>query len=122
MFPGGKTSPEEFGLWIVEQVVGKLDPRIKQMLKEAPTKLYDILRQTPQGPVQQQVSLPQMLAELTDAMRVQSYFSSEGLKLSAEQLKLDVELLKEVKLLTAELKRSRKLAKSMALEADDEDA
>ncbi len=114
MFPGGKTTPEEFGIWIVEQVTGKLSPQIKQMLREVPTKLFDVVRQTPTGPTQQQVSLPQMLAELTDATRVQSYFSSE-------QLKLSTELLKETKLLREELKKSRTLAKKMAYEDDEEE-
>lgn len=113
MFPDGKTTPEAFAIFLAEQVVGKLSPQIKQFLREAPTKLYDVLRQTPQGPAQQHVSLPQMLAELTDAMRVQSYFSSE-------QLKASTELLKETKLLRDELKKSRTLAKKMAYEEEDE--
>lgn len=114
MFPDGKTTPEAFAIFLAEQVVGKLSPQIKHFLREAPTKLYDVLRQTPQGPVQQQVSLPQMLAELTDAMRVQSYLSSE-------QLKANSELLKEARLLREELKRSRNLAKKMAYSDDDEE-
>ena len=118
---GSKTTPESFGNWLADVLLAKLNPAIKQMLREAPTKLYDIIRQTPTGPVQQQVSLSQMMAELTDALKVQSYFSSEELKLKVEQLRVQTELLKETKLLTAELKKSRKLAREMALDQEEEE-
>lgn len=118
MFGDGKTTtPESFGNWLADVLVGKIAPVIKQAMKEQPdrpTPQYTVLRQTSTGPVPQQTSLPQMLAELTDVMRVQSYFSSE-------QLKVDVETLKEIKALTTELKLSRKLAKKMALENEEED-
>jgi hypothetical protein len=72
--PGPQTTPEAFGQFlaslITPQVVAQVTDKVKAALRDVPTKLYEVFRQTPVGPTPQQISLPQALVELTDTLKI----------------------------------------------------
>lgn len=69
MFPPPMT-PEAFVKQIAEAAANSVLSGVKTLLSEKPPQWYDVTRQTQTGPVQQKVQLPQMLAELTDTLKV----------------------------------------------------
>jgi hypothetical protein len=68
----GGVTPELFGKFLADmitpQVVNAVGEKVKAALREAPAKMWDVVRQTPAGPVKKQVTLAAIIAELTDQM------------------------------------------------------
>ncbi len=118
MFPNSqpsKMTPEAFVGQIAEAVLAG----VKTTLNDRPPQWYDIQRQTPTGPIAQKVQLPQILAELTDTLKVNNellrYFI--GLQQQVGQV---------TEALKIELEENRKLAvkvtkKNKRKFAEDED-
>lgn len=94
----GQTTPEMFAQLleklITPGVAEKVINGVKTLLREAPTKLYDVFRQTPTGGVPQSISLPQALVELTDQLKIQNELQRYAIQVSER--------------LTAELQENRK--------------
>ncbi len=66
-------TPEVFVQQIAEAAAASVLNGVKTILNDRPPQWYDVTRQTPTGTVQQKVQLPQMIAELTDVMKVNIY-------------------------------------------------
>ena len=111
--------PEEFIARIASVVVSDM----KKFHAERPEQKYMVHRQTPNGPVTQQVSLPQMLAELTDALRVQNDLKKYEFTLTQkmgqviEDLKIELE---ENRKLAAKITKSNKRKKEEDEDDDDD--
>lgn len=88
--------PEEFVKVLAEKVGKIVTDGVTQMLRDKPNVKYDVVRQTPQGPVATKVELSQILAELTDAMKVANDLARMGIQSTA--------------VLVSELQEHRKLA------------
>lgn len=91
-------TPEAFVSQIASAAAALVTDSVKTILTDRPPPWYDVTRQTAAGPVQQKVQLPQMIAELTDAVKVNNdllrYFIglqtqvgqvTEGLKIEMEK-------------------------------------
>lgn len=78
---GAPFSPEEFAKYLSKIITTEVSERVgatvKQFLKEAPVKLYEVLRRTSAGQKTQQVSLPQALVELTDELKIDNELKRE---------------------------------------------
>ncbi len=70
----------------MDATAAKVGAAVQGFLKEAPTKIYEVMRQTPTGSVQQQTSLPQMLAELTDTLKANNELKKQELVLQQYNL------------------------------------
>lgn len=100
------TTPEIFAAQIATAVVGG----VKEYMSKKPTQEYVVIRQTPTGPVTQQTSLPQMMAELTDQLKVQNDIKRYELNLLQQIGQVNETLRVEIESLRAELEENRKLA------------
>ncbi len=116
-------TPEAFAAQIATAVMGGM----KDFMSKKPTQEYVVIRQTPTGPVTQQTSLPQIMAELTDQLKAQNEIKRYELNLM-QQLGQVVESTKiEVEGLRTELEENRKLAQRIQkrnkkkFEDDDDD-
>ena len=92
-----KMTPDDFIAQIVNATANQVLNGVKTALRDQPVKMYDVYRQTQTGPVTQSVSLPQMLAELTDNIKVQSELTRAYIGLlhqvgqATESLRIEIE-------------------------------
>jgi len=93
------TTPESFAQLQSKLITPEIISGVKTLLRDAPTKFYEVFRQTPNGITPQQISLPQAIAELTDQ-----------LKIHAEILKLEMRAIAE---LSHELQENRKIGSKL---------
>ena len=114
MMNQGPITPEAFIAQIASTVIGG----VKKVMQEQPAKTYEVYRQTNTGPVTQSVSLPQMLAELTDQVKV-------SCELTRCQIAMDQQVIHATEALRAEIEENRKLAsritKKNRRKADDDE-
>ncbi len=109
-------TPEQF----IAQISAAVVSSVKTMMDNKPVQEYSVLRQTPTGPATQKTSLPQMLAELTDTLKV-----NNGLMQYLIQLNQQVGQATES--LRIELEENRKLAQKITkrnrrkIEIEEED-
>ncbi len=117
---GASMSPQVFIQQIVDATAAKVGAAVQTLIKETPARIYDVIRQTPAGPVQQQITLQQMLAELTDTMKVSNDLAKQSITMQQYNLQA-------IGALYTELQENRKLAQKMVkkkkrvVEEDDED-
>lgn len=108
MFDPQRMTPEIFISQIAETVIGG----VKKALSDQPVKMYDVYRQTPTGPVTQSTSLPQILAELTDTLKINNDLMRYliGLQTQVGQVTegLKIELEENRKLATKITKRNKR--------------
>ncbi len=106
-------SPEAF----IAQITASVSADIKKFLAEKPPQYYDVIRQTPTGPVNQKVQLPQIIAELTDTIKISNDIQRYMIALLqqvgqvTEALKIEVE----------ESRKSAKKKKRKIIEVDDDE-
>lgn len=108
-----KLTPDMFIAQIVSQVIGG----VKKELSAKPVQNYEVLRQTPTGPVTQQTTLPQMLAELTDQLKVANEMQRYSMALIQQHGQA-------TELLRIEMEEFRKLAQKSVKKSkrkDDDD-
>ncbi len=103
--------PEDFIAQIASTVLAGVDAALN---KPKPSQQYTVVRQTQAGPVTQQTSLPQALAELTDQMKIAN-------ELKRYELSLMQKVGQVTEDLKIELEQSRKLAKKMAKQSAKEE-
>ncbi len=96
------TTPEAF----IAQIASTVIEGTKKLLAEQPTKVYPVFRHTPTGPVTQSTSLPQMLAELTDQIKVLN-------ELMRYEIGLQQQVGQVTESLRIELEENRKLAQKI---------
>ena len=112
-------TPDSFAKYleglITPELIKNIEPMIKAALREAPKKTYDVVRQPLVGPpVRQQTDLAQLMAELTDQLRISSEIGNRTMMSNNE-------LMKTMKDLVSELKEQRKFAKKLARQREDEE-
>ncbi len=109
-------TPEQFIAQISATVIGG----VKAMMDNKPVQEYSVLRQTPTGPATQKTSLPQMLAELTDTLKVNN-------DLMRYLIQLNQQVGSATESLRIELEENRKLAQKLTkrnrrkIEIEDEE-
>ena len=112
-------TPESFAKYLASIITPDLHKamaqEIKQSLKEAPKKTYDVVRQPIVGPpVRQQTDLAQLMAELTDQLRISS-------EVGNRMMMSNNALMESVRDLVGELKEQRKFAKKLASQREDDE-
>ncbi len=106
-------SPESF----IAQITASVAADIKKFLADKPPPIYDVIRQTPTGPITQKVQLPQMIAELTDTLKtsndIQRYMIAllQQVGQVTEALKIEIE----------ESRKQAKKKKRKVVEVDDDE-
>lgn len=108
-----KLTPEMF----IAQIAAQVLSGVKKELSAKPVQSYEVLRQSPTGPVTQQTTLPQMLAELTDQLKIQNGMKQYELAILQQHSQ-------ETAGLKTEMEEFRKLAQKSARRSkrkDDDD-
>lgn len=116
----GKLTPEAFAAHIAATAAQTVIAGVREILNKKPVQEYTVLRQTPTGPVTQQTSLTQMIAELTDVIKIQN-------DMVRYQMALGQQVGQEMQALRMELEEHRKMAQKISKKSkrkaadDDED-
>lgn len=120
----GKLTPEAFAAHIAasaaQAVTQSVMAGVREILNNKPVQEHKVLRQTPTGPVTQQTSLTQMIAELTDVIKIQN-------DMMRYQMALGQQVGQEMQALRMELEEHRKMAQKISKKGkrktvdDDED-
>ncbi len=106
-------TPERFIELIKDGTADKVIAAVKELFKAKPEQTYAVVRQTPTGPVQQQVSLAAMLSELTDTLKM-------DIEIRRYELALQQQLMQSNDALRLELKKNRKMVLEMKQEEDED--
>ncbi len=110
-------TPEQFSKFLAGDItpglIAAVEAVIRTALKEAPAKTYEVIRQTPTGPVKVQIGLTQIMNDLTEQLKVSSGVQAH----LANQNSL---LVQSNNALILELKEHRRFAKKLARQREDE--
>ena len=105
----------------IQEFINAIAKDVAAQVAAAPPKIYDVTRNSPKGPVLQKTSLPQVIAELTDAMKIVAAQQIVLAQQNAEMLQVLKQHSNVATALVGELDATRKIWRRKRRRAEDDD-